>query len=58
MIMADQHRFDCVGAYGNKAIHTPHIDRIAREGVRFDCAYSSTPTCTPARAALLTGLSP
>ena len=58
MLMTDQHRTDCVGAYGNARIHTPHIDRIAHEGVRFDCAYSSTPTCTPARSALLTGLSP
>jgi arylsulfatase len=56
--MTDQHRFDCVAAAGNTAIHTPAIDRIAREGVLFRCAYSSTPTCTPARTALLTGLSP
>jgi len=58
MLMADQHRTDCVGAYDNPLIHTPNIDRIAHEGVRFDCAYTSTPSCTPARSALLTGLSP
>src|SRR5215471_101666 len=58
MLMADQHRTDCVGAYGNPLIRTPHLDRIAAEGVRFDCAYTSTPSCTPARTALLTGLSP
>jgi len=58
LIMADQFRADCVGADGNNAIQTPHLDRIAAEGVRFRCAYSSTPTCVPARAALLTGLSP
>lgn len=57
-LMADQFRGDCVGADGNRAIHTPNLDRIAREGARFRCAYSSTPTCTPARSALLTGLSP
>ncbi|MBL8230737.1 MAG: arylsulfatase [Bryobacterales bacterium] len=57
-LMADQHRPDCVGADGNRVIHTPNLDRIAAEGVRFRHAYSSTPTCTPARAALLTGLSP
>jgi arylsulfatase A-like enzyme len=57
-LMTDQQRGDCVGAAGNPAIHTPHIDRIAQEGVRFSSAYSSTPTCTPARTALLTGLSP
>src|SRR6478752_3562167 len=56
--MTDQQRGDCVSAAGNRAIHTPHLDRIAHEGVRFSSAYSSTPTCTPARSALLTGLSP
>ena len=56
--MTDQHRGDSIGAAGNRAIRTPNIDRIARDGVRFSAAYSSTPTCTPARTALLTGLSP
>ena len=53
-LMADQHRADCLGT----AAHTPNLDRLAREGARFVNAYSSTPTCTPARACLLTGLSP
>ncbi len=57
-LMSDQHRFDFIGCSGNNVIKTPNIDRIAGEGVRFSCAYSSTPTCTPARSALLTGLSP
>ncbi|HEX5432296.1 MAG TPA: arylsulfatase [Bryobacteraceae bacterium] len=58
LLMADQLRGDCVGADGNKDIQTPNLDRLASEGARFRCAYSSTPSCTPARAALLTGLSP
>lgn len=57
-LMSDQHRGDCVGADGNAAIHTPNMDRLAREGALFRCAYSTTPTCTPARAALLTGMNP
>lgn len=57
-LMTDQHRADCLGASGNRVIHTPNIDRLAHDGVRFSAAYSSTPTCTPARTALLTGLSP
>jgi len=57
-IMDDQHRGDCVRADGNQAIHTPNIDRIGNEGVRFSRAYSTMPTCTPARSALLTGLAP
>jgi len=58
LLMADQWRMDCLGAYGNTHIKTPHLDRLAREGYLFKAAYSSTPTCTPARSALLTGLSP
>jgi arylsulfatase A-like enzyme len=58
LLMADQFRADCVGADGNRAIHTPHLDRLAAEGALFRCAYSTTPTCTPARSALLTGLGP
>ena len=58
LIVADQFRADCIQADGNRAIKTPNLDRIAQEGIRFACAYSSTPTCTPARSGLLTGLSP
>lgn len=58
LLMTDQHRADWLGCDGNRAVNTPNLDRIANEGVRFRNAYSSTPTCTPARAALLTGMSP
>ena len=58
LLMADQFRGDCLGVDGHPAVKTPHLDRLAREGVRFSSAYSCTPTCTPARAALLTGLGP
>ncbi|MFC1493209.1 arylsulfatase [candidate division KSB1 bacterium] len=58
LLMTDQHRFDCIGGAGNTVIRTPNFDRIARDGVTFTSAYSSTPTCTPARSALLTGMSP
>ena len=57
-LMTDQFRADCLGVDGNPVIQTPNLDRLAREGFHFKNAYSSTPTCTPARAALLTGLSP
>jgi arylsulfatase A-like enzyme len=57
-IMADQFRGDCLEADGNRAIITPSLDRLAAEGARFRCAYSSVPSCTPARATILTGLSP
>ena len=57
-LMGDQHRGDCIGADGNPVIHTPNLDRLGAEGARFRCAYTCTPSCTPARAALLTGLGP
>lgn len=57
-LMADQFRADCLGADGNPVIFTPNLDRLAAEGARFRCAYSSVPSCTPARATILTGLSP
>lgn len=57
-LMADQHRGDCLSAGGHPVVKTPNLDRIASEGVRFRSAYSTTPTCTPARAGLLTGMGP
>ncbi|MEN8228123.1 MAG: arylsulfatase [Bacteroidota bacterium] len=57
-IMTDQHRGDALGCMGNEAIITPHLDQIAADGVTFVNGYSSVPSCTPARAGLLTGLSP
>src|ERR1043166_9194660 len=57
-LMDDQHRGDWLGAAGAKWMITPNLDRLAREGVLFRRAYSSAPSCLPARAALLTGLSP
>jgi choline-sulfatase len=58
LLMSDQHRADWMGCDGNAAVKTPALDRLAAEGIRFRRAYSSTPTCTPARAGLLTGMSP
>ena len=57
-LMDDQHRGDWLGAAGATWMITPHLDRLAREGVLFRRAYSSVPSCLAARAALLTGMSP
>jgi arylsulfatase len=57
LIFPDQFRGDCIGAV-SPWMHTPNLDRLAREGALFNRAYTSTPTCLPARAALLTGMSP
>jgi len=57
-ILADQYRADCIGAAGNPQIHTPNLDRLAREGALFARAYAAQPVCSPNRAAILTGLYP
>lgn len=57
-LMSDQQRGDALGAAGATYLQTPNLDKLAREGVIFTRAYSSVPSCTPARACLLTGMSP
>lgn len=58
LIMTDQQRSDALGCMGNAAVISPNIDRLAAEGTTFMSAYTSCPSSTPARAGLLTGLSP
>jgi choline-sulfatase len=55
IIMADQLSALALGCYHNADVKSPHIDRLAAEGVVFDAAYSSSPLCTPARYAFMTG---
>ena len=57
-LYADQHRADVMGCAGNDVVVTPHLDRLAAEGVRFDHAWTESPICQPARASLLTGRFP
>lgn len=57
LIVCDQMRGDCMGAAGHPDVKTPYIDTLAGEGTLFDNAYSSCPSCIPARAALLCGQS-
>ena len=45
-----------LGCYGNKVIRTPHLDRLAAEGMRFDNAYVTGPICSPSRSAIATGM--
>jgi arylsulfatase len=56
LILADDLGYNEVGAYGQKKIRTPNIDRLAQEGVRLTDHYSGSPVCAPSRAVLLTGL--
>lgn len=57
-ILTDNQGAWTLGCYGNPDIRTPHIDRLAQEGVRFTRALSSNPVCSPTRATFLTGLMP
>ena len=57
-LMSDQHRGDCIGAAGADFVKTPNLDKLAHEGVLFVKAYSSVPSCLPARTSILTGMSP
>ena len=54
-IHSDQHRYDCVGVNGHPLLQTPHLDRMADEGMNFTHAFTPIPLCTPARVSLLTG---
>jgi arylsulfatase A-like enzyme len=54
-IFSDDHAQHAITAYGSKVNQTPHIDRLAREGVRFSHSFVVNSICTPSRATLLTG---
>ena len=58
LIMCDQMRWDAAGFAGSSTVRTPHLDRLAANGVCFENAYCASPVCSPARASWLTGLYP
>ncbi|HET6884468.1 MAG TPA: sulfatase [Pirellulales bacterium] len=58
LILPDQMRAGAMGCDGNPQVKTPHIDRLAAEGIRFHRTYANVPVCCPARAILLTGTYP
>ncbi len=56
LIMADDVGYECFGCYGSQQYHTPNIDSLADQGLRFTHCYAQ-PLCTPSRVKLMTGLS-
>jgi choline-sulfatase len=55
VIMSDEHNPKMLSCAGHPLAKTPHLDRLAAQGVRFDRAYTSCPICVPARASFATG---
>jgi len=55
VIMSDDHAAHAISAYGSRVNSTPHIDRIAEAGVRFENCFCTNSICTPSRATILTG---
>ncbi len=55
VLITDDQRWDALGAAGNELVHTPHLDQLAAEGVRFPQAFVTTSICMVSRASILTG---
>jgi arylsulfatase A-like enzyme len=58
LFIADDLTWHDVGPYGGTDVRTPSIDRLAKEGLKFQWAFAASPTCTPARSAMYTGMYP
>lgn len=54
-VLCDDHRFDCLSSAGHPFLQTPHLDRLANDGVTCQRAYVTTSLCSPSRASILTG---
>ncbi|GGA54723.1 sulfatase [Pseudoclavibacter endophyticus] len=54
-ILSDDHAAHAISAYGSRVNATPHLDRIAHEGMRLDAVYCTNSICSPSRASILTG---
>lgn len=56
VILADDFGYGALGAYGQQVLRTPHLDRLAAEGIRFTNGYAGASVCAPSRTTLLTGM--
>src|SRR3954451_20938208 len=55
LVFTDDHALQAIGAYGSKIHKTPHIDRLAKEGMLFHNCFVTNSICAPSRAVILTG---
>ena len=58
VLLCDDLGYGDLGAFGHPQIRTPHLDQLARDGVKFTDCYSASPVCSPSRAGLMTGRNP
>jgi len=58
LFIADDLAANDIGPYGNRVVQTPNIDRLAKEGILFSEVFASSPTCSPSRASIYTGMMP
>lgn len=56
LILTDDLGYGDLGCFGQTRIHTPHLDQLAKDGVRFTQCYAGSTVCAPSRCALMTGL--
>jgi len=57
-LISDDHTAADLGSYGNRAVTSPHLDKLAREGMRFERCFVTSPQCSPNRSSLFTGCTP
>ncbi|GAA5233129.1 sulfatase-like hydrolase/transferase [Verticiella sediminum] len=55
ILLSDEHNARVMGCAGHPIVRTPHLDELARQGTRFENAYTASPICVPARASIATG---
>ena len=55
ILMSDNHLWNHLGCYGDPVLKTPNIDKLSEQGIRFTHAFCPAPSCSPARASMLTG---
>ena len=58
VILADDHGYGDLSSYGGPNLHTPNLDQLVSEGIKFTQFYANSPVCSPSRAALMTGRYP